>query len=81
VLQSDPIRAGDITVFRIEGRDIPIVHRVIKVHETANGTVKFLTKGDNNSVGVPFAIVLTCCALLGQAPVLCTFTPIYVAGG
>lgn len=49
-LQSDPIRTGDITVFRIEGRDIPIVHRVIKVHEQQNGTVKFLTKGDNNHV-------------------------------
>jgi len=46
----DPIRAGDITVFKIEGRDIPIVHRVIKVHEKANGTTKFLTKGDNNQV-------------------------------
>jgi signal peptidase len=46
----DPIRAGDIAVFKIEGRDIPIVHRVIKVHETQNGTTKFLTKGDNNQV-------------------------------
>ncbi len=27
------IRAGDIVVFRTEGREIPIVHRVIKVHE------------------------------------------------
>nr|XP_061796221.1 signal peptidase complex catalytic subunit SEC11A-like isoform X2 [Nerophis lumbriciformis] len=29
----DPIRVGEIVVFRIEGREIPIVHRVIKVHE------------------------------------------------
>lgn len=29
----DPIRAGEIVVFKVEGRDIPIVHRVIKVHE------------------------------------------------
>ena len=36
--------------FQVEGRDIPIVHRVIKLHEKENGTVKFLTKGDNNSV-------------------------------
>uniref|UniRef100_A0A914V4I9 Signal peptidase complex catalytic subunit SEC11 n=1 Tax=Plectus sambesii TaxID=2011161 RepID=A0A914V4I9_9BILA len=48
--QEDPIRTGDITVFKIEGRDIPIVHRVIKVHELQNGTSKFLTKGDNNQV-------------------------------
>lgn len=47
---SDPIRAGDITVFKIEGRDIPIVHRVIKVHEKSNEETKFLTKGDNNQV-------------------------------
>uniref|UniRef100_A0A0R3RZ67 Signal peptidase complex catalytic subunit SEC11 n=1 Tax=Elaeophora elaphi TaxID=1147741 RepID=A0A0R3RZ67_9BILA len=47
---SAPIRAGDITVFKIEGRDIPIVHRVIKVHEKNNEETKFLTKGDNNQV-------------------------------
>ncbi len=29
----EPIRAGEIVVFSIEGREIPIVHRVIKVHE------------------------------------------------
>ncbi|XP_064592177.1 signal peptidase complex catalytic subunit SEC11C isoform X1 [Zonotrichia leucophrys gambelii] len=46
----DPIRAGEIVVFKVEGRDIPIVHRVIKVHEKGNGNIKFLTKGDNNEV-------------------------------
>ena len=30
---NEPIRAGEIVVFKIEGREIPIVHRVIKVHE------------------------------------------------
>lgn len=29
----EPIRAGEIVVFKIKDRDIPIVHRVIKVHE------------------------------------------------
>jgi len=48
--REEPIRAGDIVVFKVEGRDIPIVHRVLKVHEKKNGNVKFLTKGDNNSV-------------------------------
>lgn len=48
--KDEPIRAGDIVVFKVEGRDIPIVHRVLKVHEKKNGSVKFLTKGDNNSV-------------------------------
>uniref|UniRef100_A0A672LD39 Signal peptidase complex catalytic subunit SEC11 n=1 Tax=Sinocyclocheilus grahami TaxID=75366 RepID=A0A672LD39_SINGR len=46
----DPIRVGEIVVFRIEGREIPIVHRVLKIHEKENGDIKFLTKGDNNSV-------------------------------
>jgi len=46
-----PIDAGEIVVFKIEGRDIPIVHRVIKRHEnTETGEVKILTKGDNNQV-------------------------------
>merc|ERR1712029_406555 len=48
--ETEDIRVGEIVVFKVEGRDIPIVHRVIKLHEKENGTVKFLTKGDNNSV-------------------------------
>lgn len=28
-----PVRAGEIVVFSLDGRDIPIVHRVLKVHE------------------------------------------------
>ncbi|KAJ8311705.1 hypothetical protein KUTeg_011060 [Tegillarca granosa] len=40
----EPIRVGEIVVFKVEGRDIPIVHRVLKVHEKENGTVRFLTK-------------------------------------
>ena len=31
--QEDPIRVGEIVVFKIEGRDIPIVHRVLRLHE------------------------------------------------
>lgn len=31
--QEDPIRVGEIVVFKVEGREIPIVHRVIRVHE------------------------------------------------
>ncbi|KAF8753596.1 hypothetical protein HU200_011609 [Digitaria exilis] len=32
-MSKDPIRTGEIVVFNIDGREIPIVHRVIKVHE------------------------------------------------
>ncbi len=31
--EEKPTRVGDIVVFKIEGRDIPIVHRVLRVHE------------------------------------------------
>jgi len=48
-LGSAPIRNGEIVVFNIDGRDIPIVHRVIRVHEKRNSDkVEILTKGDNN---------------------------------
>lgn len=45
-----PFRTGDIVVFSIDGRSIPIVHRAIKVHERRNDTSEIfvLTKGDNN---------------------------------
>uniref|UniRef100_A0A7S0YCP7 Signal peptidase complex catalytic subunit SEC11 n=1 Tax=Polytomella parva TaxID=51329 RepID=A0A7S0YCP7_9CHLO len=51
-----PVRTGDIVVFSLDGRDIPIVHRAIKVHEHSvlvertpqEGTLDILTKGDNN---------------------------------
>lgn len=44
-----PIRTGEIVVFHVDGREIPIVHRVIKVHERQDtGEVEVLTKGDNN---------------------------------
>ncbi len=48
--QDSPIRVGEIVVFKIKDRDIPIVHRVMKVHEKADGKVEVLTKGDNNRV-------------------------------
>ncbi|XP_068710582.1 signal peptidase complex catalytic subunit SEC11A-like [Montipora foliosa] len=47
--KEDPIRVGEIVVFKVEGREIPIAHRVLKIHEKQNGDIKFLTKGDNNS--------------------------------
>ena len=51
-----PVEAGEIVVFKIEGREIPIVHRVLNVHEgkkRSDGTrepTRFLTKGDNNNI-------------------------------
>ena len=42
---------GDVVVFKIKDRDIPIVHRILKVHRNeTTGKVDLLTKGDNNRV-------------------------------
>lgn len=49
-MYDDPFVPGDVVVFQIEGRDIPIVHRTMNVHEKYDGTVSLLTKGDNNQV-------------------------------
>mmetsp|Transcript_10483 Transcript_10483/g.23063 ORF Transcript_10483/g.23063 Transcript_10483/m.23063 type:complete len:183 (+) Transcript_10483:58-606(+) len=46
----DPFIPGDVIVFQIKGRDIPIVHRVLNVHESSPGDFRMLTKGDNNQV-------------------------------
>lgn len=49
-MSSAPITTGDITVFSLKGHQIPIVHRVLKLHENSKGDLKVLTKGDNNDV-------------------------------
>ena len=38
--QNGPIYVGDIVVFKIEGREIPIVHRVLKVHQKYDNMLK-----------------------------------------
>ena len=51
VVLSTPNRkptVGDIPVFTIADRGIPIVHRIHRVHEHVNGSMFVLTKGDNN---------------------------------
>ena len=58
-----PLTAGEIVVFKIEGRDIPIVHRILTVHEGDEDAVtdvakdsesvlgtRYLTKGDHNHI-------------------------------
>mmetsp|Transcript_10619 Transcript_10619/g.15759 ORF Transcript_10619/g.15759 Transcript_10619/m.15759 type:complete len:185 (-) Transcript_10619:58-612(-) len=46
----EKVFVGDVVVFKIKDRDIPIVHRILKVHEKEDGRVELLTKGDNNRV-------------------------------
>jgi signal peptidase I len=50
-LTNAPFKSGDVTVFSIEGRDIPIVHRTHNVHENEKTKhLSLVTKGDNNNV-------------------------------
>eukprot|EP00753_Platysulcus_tardus_P017052 PLAT6231.1.p1 GENE.PLAT6231.1~~PLAT6231.1.p1 ORF type:complete len:200 (+),score=48.92 PLAT6231.1:51-602(+) len=44
----EPVRVGDIVVYKQEGKDVPIVHRVLELHQK-DGETFFLTKGDNNA--------------------------------
>ncbi|KAK2195875.1 bifunctional Peptidase S26B/LexA-Signal peptidase-like superfamily/Peptidase S26/Peptidase S24-S26A-S26B-S26C/Signal peptidase Sec11/Peptidase S26A [Babesia duncani] len=48
--KTETVSAGSIIVFKLEGRDIPIVHRIISLHEAEDGQLNILTKGDNNMV-------------------------------
>lgn len=43
-------KVGDIVVYEVDGKDIPIVHRVLREHKNENsGKQLLLTKGDNNA--------------------------------
>ncbi|BGP18077.1 hypothetical protein JCM10213_006532 [Rhodosporidiobolus nylandii] len=43
------LKHGDITVYKVPGAPVPIVHRVIETHDERDGTDQWLlTKGDNN---------------------------------
>ncbi|QDZ23505.1 signal peptidase [Chloropicon primus] len=47
------VGTGDIVVFNLPGRDIPIVHRVLRMHKKSGEfdegqQIDILTKGDNN---------------------------------
>eukprot|EP00978_Attheya_sp_CCMP212_P001851 scaffold3822_cov42-Attheya_sp.AAC.4 len=46
----EQVGVGDVVVFKIKDREIPIVHRILKVHTKPDGVVELLTKGDNNRV-------------------------------
>ncbi|KAL9102202.1 MAG: hypothetical protein Q9163_002627 [Psora crenata] len=39
---------GEIVVYNVKGKDIPIVHRVVRRFGGGNEPLKLLTKGDNN---------------------------------
>ena len=47
-----PLRVGEIVVYALPGRSIPIVHRIVSLHERRGSSManEILTKGDNNAV-------------------------------
>ncbi|KAG0254497.1 hypothetical protein DFQ27_006811 [Actinomortierella ambigua] len=46
-----PIEIGNICVYKIHGRNLPIVHRVIHRHDSERqGQQQLMTKGDNNAL-------------------------------
>lgn len=48
-LEEYPVQVGDVIVYNVKGRNIPIVHRVLRLHKrTRDGKTLYLTKGDNN---------------------------------
>ncbi|SCU88671.1 LAME_0E00738g1_1 [Lachancea meyersii CBS 8951] len=43
-------KVGDVVVYEVEGKEIPIVHRVLREHvDEKSGKQLLLTKGDNNA--------------------------------
>lgn len=40
--------SGDIVVYKLPERNVPIVHRIIKIHEDPARNINVLSKGDNN---------------------------------
>ena len=49
-LTDEQFAAADVVVFVLEGRGIPIVHRLLSVHEAPFGELAMLTKGNENQV-------------------------------
>ncbi|RPA94445.1 signal peptidase complex catalytic subunit SEC11 [Choiromyces venosus 120613-1] len=42
-------QVGEIVVYNVIGKDIPIVHRVVRKHQGPKTPLHLLTKGDNNN--------------------------------
>lgn len=45
-----PLEVGDVIVYKLSSKEIPIVHRIVSIHETPDQDPLYLTKGDNNNV-------------------------------
>jgi signal peptidase len=47
-----PVRKGDITVFELKGKDIPIVHRALKIHELYPNYIHYIICTDVARMGL-----------------------------
>ena len=52
-IPEDFIQVGDIIAYHAVWFDEPVLHRVISINKTKNGTIYFIAKGDNNPVPDP----------------------------
>ncbi|KAG7001994.1 RNA 3'-terminal phosphate cyclase [Physcia stellaris] len=46
--RSQNTQIGEVVVYNVKGKDIPIVHRVVRKYGGGSKPLKLLTKGDNN---------------------------------
>jgi hypothetical protein len=74
-LGSSSFRVGEIVVFKIEGRDIPIVHRVIKVHEKCGPHEPHSAGPRALASAICIAHPQACCARTPPAPQHKTIAP------
>jgi len=51
-MSSDPIRVGDIAVYKLYMREIPIVHRVLRVHEKFVFSLHLINENEANIVNL-----------------------------
>jgi signal peptidase len=49
-MEPDALKVGDVIVYSVRGRDVPIVHRIVKINPDGS----FQTKGDANSGQLDF---------------------------
>jgi hypothetical protein len=58
---------GDILVFWAEGRNEPIIHRIVQVRQLADGNYAYSTKGDNNCGSAQFEHDIRADLMIGKA--------------
>jgi signal peptidase I len=59
-------KAGDVIVFSVSENNVPIIHRIIAIHEI-NGQIFYETKGDHNDGQHPYEKLIAKNQVLGQS--------------